>query len=56
MVVPSVSILLTNKSLLLLVWLCACTLATELIALKNHPRLPIPSAIDWPWGGESLNY
>ena len=52
----SVYILLTGNLLIWVAWICVCTLTTELVALKTDPLLPIPSATDWPWGGESLKY
>lgn len=50
MLALSAAIVLTDDLFLRTAVVCVCTLVTELIGMKTHPRLPIPSPIDWPWG------
>jgi hypothetical protein len=56
MLARSVSILLTDNSVGWMVFLCACTLVTELTSRKNRPLIPAPSTLFWRLGCGSLEY
>jgi len=52
----SISIFLTDRSVLWMFLICVCTLITELTSLRNRPLIPAPAASHSPWGIGASEY